>query len=303
VGVDGHKTMRPRRSSNVRRPWVRLFLTSFLPYLLTSSVAAQQRPLRTPDAEILPAGTFEAQVGFDFLQDVDFPTSGLTGDLTSVAVFRTRTAVGKMVELQMEGAIHQFLSVKQQVAGPIPVTLTGPNSTRDWGDFTFYTKVRLLSESERRPAVAFRFGYQMPNSNQARGIGLNTMNLFAEMIFQKHIRKLNLFGSAGLAILQAPTATFTQNDVLTYGIAFSYPVHRRVTVLGEVAGRYSSRDITPALVGTESLSHARFGVQIDAGGMVWDVAGIKGLTSRDAKSGFTFGLSKRMNIFDYSKVK
>lgn len=285
------------------RWWIRVVLTCVLPCAFTAAVCAQQRPLRTPDAEILPAGTFEAQVGFDFLQDVDFPASGLSGDLTSVAVFRTRTAVGKMVELQMEGAIQHFLSVKQQVAGPIPVTLTGPNSTRDFGDFTFYTKVRLLTEGERRPAVAFRFGYQMPNSDQARGIGLNTMNLFAEVIFQKHIRKLNLYGSAGLAILQAPTATFTQNDVFTYGIAFSYPVHRRVTVLGEVAGRYSSRDITPALVGTESLSHARFGVQVDAGGMVWDVAGIKGLTSRDAKSGFTFGVSKRVNIFDYGKVK
>ncbi len=270
---------------------------------LTSSAGAQQRPLQTPDAEILPVGTFEAQVGFDFLQDVDFPAAGLSGDLTSVVVFRTRTAVGKLVELQMEGAIQHFLSVKQQVAGPIPVSLTGPNSTRDFADFAFYTKVRLLAEGERRPAVAFRFGYQMPNSNQARGIGLNTMNLFAEVIFQKHIRKLNLYGSAGLAILQAPTATFTQNDVLTYGIAFSYPVHRRVTVLGEVAGRYSSRDIAPALIGTESRSHARFGLQIDAGGMVWDVAGIKGLTTRDAKSGFTFGVSKRVNILDYSKVK
>ncbi|MGH9817833.1 MAG: hypothetical protein ACRD6I_17310, partial [Candidatus Acidiferrales bacterium] len=48
------------------------FLTSLLLYFLTSTVAsAQQRPLQTPDAEILPAGMMEAQIGFDFLQDVD----------------------------------------------------------------------------------------------------------------------------------------------------------------------------------------------------------------------------------------
>ncbi|MGH9791284.1 MAG: hypothetical protein ACRD5W_08760, partial [Candidatus Acidiferrales bacterium] len=66
-------------------------------------------------------------------------------------------------------------------------------------------------------------------------------------------------------------------------------------------GRYSTRDISPRLVGTESRSHARFGVQIAAGGFVWDVAGIKGLTSRDAKGGFTFGVSKRLRLFDYGK--
>ncbi|MGH9860824.1 MAG: hypothetical protein ACRD5F_12450, partial [Candidatus Acidiferrales bacterium] len=146
------------------------FLTSLLLYFLTSTVAsAQQRPLQTPDAEILPAGMMEAQIGFDFLQDVDFPASGLSGDLTNVGVLRTRTAVGRMVELQMEVVLQHFLSVKRQVAGPIPVTLTGPNSTRGLGDFTFFTKVRLLREGKHRPALALRFGYQMPTSDPTRG--------------------------------------------------------------------------------------------------------------------------------------
>jgi len=284
-------------------PTLGSILCGFLVLAFCLPTGAQQRPLTTPDAQILPPGSSEIQIGFDFLQDVDFPASGLSGDLTNVAVLRTRTAVGRIVELQMEAAMQQFLSVKQQVVGPIPVTLTGPNSTRDIADFTFFTKVRLFGEGKHRPALAFRFGYQMPNSNQARGIGLNTTNIFSEIILQKHLRKLNLYGSAGLAILQAPTATFTQNDVLTYGLAFSYPVHRRVTLLGEVAGRHSTRDITPALIGTESRSHARLGLQIDAGGFVWDVAGIKGLTSIDAKGGFTFGVSKRVRLFHYDKIQ
>lgn len=242
-----------------------------------------------------------AEVGFDFLQDVEFPASGLTGDLTSVAVIRLRTAVGRNVEIQMEGAVQHFLSVSSQMAGPIPPSLTGPNTTRDVGDFGFFTKVRLFGEAERRPALAFRFGYQMPNSNQARGIGLNTINLFAELILQKHFRKLNVFGSAGVAILQAPTATFTQNDVILYGLGVTYPLHERVTLVGEVAGRHSTRDISPQLVGTESRSHARFGLQVLAGGFTWDVAGVKGLTSRDANAGFTFGVSKQVRLFEYER--
>lgn len=260
---------------------------------------AQQRPLRTADAEILPAGTSRTEIGFDFLQDADFPLSGLSGDLTSVGVIRLRTAVGRLVEIQLEGAVQQFLSVRSQVAGVVPPTLTGPNATHDFGDFSFFTKVRLFSEGRHRPALAIRFGYQIPSSNQTRGIGLNTSNLFTEIILQKHIGKLNAFGSVGIAILQAPTANFTQNDVLTYGFGLIYPVHKRVNLVGEVNGRYSSRAISTGLVGTESAGQARYGLQILAGGFQWDLAGITGVTTRDARTGFTFGLSKEVRLFDY----
>lgn len=263
---------------------------------------AQQRPLRTPDAEILPAGTSRTMVGFDFLQDVTFPASGLTGDLTSVGVVSTRIAVGKLVEIQTEQAIYNFLSVKQQAGGVITPALTGPSTTRDFGDLSLFTKVKIFSERDRRPGIAFRFGFQMPNSNQARGIGLNTTNLFAEAIFQKHIGKANLYGTLGIAILDSPTASFTQNDVLTYGMAAIYKLTEHISLAGEVSGRYSSRRISPALVGTESRSQARFGLQIFAGGFQWDIAGVAGLTSRDAKTGVTFGISKDLRLFDYSKL-
>ncbi len=260
---------------------------------------AQQRPLQTADAEILTPGTVRSSAGFDFLQDVSFPLSGLSGDLTSVAVMRTRLGVGRMVEIQMEGALRNFLDVKDRIAGPVVPMLTGANSTHDADDFTLATKFRLFGEAKNRPALAFRFGFQIPNSNQVRGIGTNTSNLFAGIILQKHFGKLNLFGNLGVAILQSPTASFTQNDVLTYGAAFLYPLHPRVTLAGEVFGRYSARDIGPGLIGTESRSQARLGLQMFAGGFQWDLAGIAGLTRRDAKTGFTFGVSKDLRLFEY----
>jgi hypothetical protein len=265
--------------------------------------AAQDRPLQTPDAEIVPAGTLRAEVGFDFLQGVTFPVSGLTGDLTSVASIDLRMGVGKIIEVQLQGAVQNFLDVKKQVAGITPITLTGPNSTHDVGDFALYTKLRLWGEAARRPAVAFRFGYLIPDSNQARGIGTNTTEIYASLIAQKHFWKLNTFGTLGVGILQAPGATFSQNDVLTYGAAFTYPLHKRVNLAGEVYGRYNSRKITTALTGTESRSQARGGFQIFAGGFQWDVAGIAGLTKRDAGSGFTFGLSRDIRLFDFGKIQ
>jgi hypothetical protein len=271
--------------------------------VLAMPAAAQPRPLRTADAETIPPGTVQVQVGFDFLQDVTFPLSGLSGDLTSVGVLGIRMGVGKMVEVQMEGAVRHFLDVKRQGASFVTPQFTGDRSTHDTGDFALLTKIRLLPETDRRPSLALRFGFQMPNSNQVRGIGLNTSDIFVGLILEKHFGKLNLFGNFGVAILQSPTANFTQNDVLTYGAAFLYPVHRRVNLAGEVAGRHSTRRITPDLLGTESRSQARFGFQVFAGGFQWDLAGIAGLTKHDATGGFTFGVSRDIRLFDYGTVK
>lgn len=283
----------------MRRP----ALTILTLLLLSLPLHAQNRPLRTVDAETVPPGTVRVQVGFDFLQDVDFPLSGLSGDLTSVGIVQIRMGVGKIAEVQLEGAVHHFLDVKKQVGAFVTPVLTGPDSTHDVGDFSIATKIRLLSETKRRPALGFRFGYQMPNSNQSRGIGSNTSNIFAEFIVQKHFGKLNLMGNAGVAILQAPAANFTQNDVLTFGAGFSYAAHRRVNVVGEVAGFHSTRTISPSLVGTESRSQGRFGLQIMAGGFQWDVAGIAGITRNSPRSGFTFGISREFRWFDYGAIK
>jgi hypothetical protein len=265
--------------------------------LFASRLAAQDRPLETPDAETVPQGTLRAQVGFDFLQDADFPLSGLSGDLTSVGVTDLRLGVGRTVEVELEGAVQNFLQVKREVPGPVTAVLTSPDSTHGVGDFSLWTKVRILGEKGHRPAVAFRFGYQMPNSDQTRGIGTNTTNVFAEVILEKHLRRLKLFGDLGLGILEAPNTKFSQNDVLLYGGAFLYPLERRVNLAGEIAGRYSSRSITPALIGTENHSQARLGFQIFAAGFRWDAAAIAGLAQHDPSSGFTFGVSRDVRLF------
>jgi hypothetical protein len=265
---------------------------------------AQDRPLRTVDTETVPAGTLRTEIGFDFLQDVGFPVSGLRGDETSVGVLDLRMGVGKIVEVQVEGAIQNFLDVKSRGTSFVPnLSLTGVNSTHDTGDFTLATKIRILKNDGRRPGLAFKFGFIMPNSNQSRGIGTNTTNVFALVALEEQIRKLTVFGNLGLEILQAPNALFTQNDVLIYGGAFKYPILRKVNVVAEVNGLYSSRNINNALIGTQSTGQARLGLQIAAGGFTWDLAGIRGLNKFDARSGFIFGISKDFRLFDYNKIE
>jgi hypothetical protein len=265
---------------------------------------AQDRPLRTAEAETVPSGTLRAEIGFDFLQDVGFPLSGLRGDETSVGVVDLRMGVGKIAEIEVAGSVQNFLDVKSQGVSFVPnLKLTGVNSTHDTGDFSLATKIRILKNEGKRPGLAFKFGFIMPNSNQARGIGTNTTNVFALMALEEQIKKLSVFGNLGVEILQAPNALFTQNDVLIYGGAFKYPIFRRVNLVGEVNGLYSSRSINDALIGTQSSGQARLGLQIFAGGFTWDVAGIRGINKYDPSSGFTFGVSKDFHIFDYNKIE
>ncbi|HVB35266.1 MAG TPA: hypothetical protein VNJ52_12970 [Patescibacteria group bacterium] len=259
-------------------------------------VRAQDRPLQTPDASIVPVGVLRVQGGFDFLQNVDYPLSGFSGDLTSAGVLNFRLGVGRRVEVQMQGTIQNFLQVNSQVPAPVTPVLTSGNSTNDVGDFSLWTKLLLLRE-HRMPAVAFRFGFLMPNTNQARGIGNNATNVYASLILQKHVGRLKVFGDAGIGILQSPNAKFSQNDELLYGGAVVYPFAKRVRIVGEVSGRYSSRTLTPALYGTESRAEGRMGLVISGGGFEWDAAAIAGVYPNDPSTGFTFGVSRDLRLF------
>jgi hypothetical protein len=260
--------------------------------------AAQNRPLRTADAEIIETGTLRAEAGLEFLQDIIFPLSGLSGDLTSVAVINLRLGLGKIVEVQLDGVAQNFLDIKRRGVSYVPdLRLTSAHSTHDIGDFSLSTKIRILQELERRPAIGFRFGFKLPNSKQSHGIGANTLHVSASSIFEKHFGKLNVFGNAGLVILPAPNGKFSQNDELLFGGAFLYPAHKIVNVVGEVAGRHNFRKIDQSLLGTESQAQGRIGVQVFAGGFRWDFAAIAGISASDPRAGFTFGISRDFDLF------
>ena len=83
---------------------------------------------------------------------------------------------------------------------------------------------------------------------------------------------------------------FSQNDVLTYGLAGVYRINKQFSIAGEVNGRANTRPGNGPL-GTESQGEARLGMQIRASGLQFDFAGIKGLTSFSPKSGFTVGIT------------
>lgn len=256
--------------------------------------SAQQRPLITEDVDIIPPGTIRIEAGIDFMQGARYTVSGLTGDLTRVGVIGINFGMSPNVEFQIEGVAQNYLSINSRGASAIPLDLaSGLNSTNDTGDFTLAAKFKLRNETRRGPSLGFRFGVQLPNSNESRGIGLNQTNAFGSILVGKKFGtdgRLNTFANLGLAILTAPTEPFTQNDVFTYGVAGIFRVNKQFSLAGEVNGRANTRPGDGPL-GTESQAEARLGMQIRASGLRFDFAGIKGLTRFSPNSGFTIGVT------------
>jgi hypothetical protein len=225
-------------------------LLLILATVLGTSLAAfaQQRPLLTEDVDITPTGSIEVAAGVDFLQNVKFPLSGLKGDLTRVGDIRIRTGFAANVELQIEGTVQNYLAINSQTpTSPIPLSFTG-NSTNDFDDFIVSAKVKLRNETSYLPAVGLKFGFQMPNTDQAKGIGTNQINIFSKILLQKRFGRtpgktprVNVFGNLGLGIMTAPLERFTQNDLLLYGLAGIFKVNERINIVSEVKSPSGSR--------------------------------------------------------------
>jgi hypothetical protein len=272
----------------------RLLFLSILLVTCAAVASAQQRPLITEDVDIIPPGSIRIEAGIDFMQGAKYTVSGIRGDLTRVGVIGINFGMGPNVEFQIEGVAQNYVSINSRGVSAIPLELApGANSTNDTGDFTLAAKFKLRNETRRGPSLGFRFGVQLPNSNEARGIGINQTNAFGSILVGKKFGpdgRFNTFGNLGIAILTAPTELFTQNDVVTYGLAGIFRINKQFSIAGEVNGRANTRPGNGPL-GTESYSEARLGMQIRASGLRFDFAGIKGLTSFSPNSGFTIGVT------------
>jgi hypothetical protein len=292
IAKDLQNSRRVSKSSLMSRSFI-LFLVLLM---ATASLAAQQRPLLTDDIDITPAGSMEISAGVDFYQNAKFPLSGIRGDMTRIGDIRIRTGFAANVELQIEGTLQNYVAINSMGPSAIPLNISG-NSTNDFEDFTISAKVKLRNETRLVPAVGLKFGYQMPNTDQARGIGTNQINIFTKIILQKKFgsvvngtSRFNAMGNIGLGIMTAPIERFTQNDVFLYGLAGIFRATDNVNIVSEVNGRVNTRN-GPAPLGTESIGQFRIGTQIKASGLRFDAAAAFGLTEFSPRTGVTFGVT------------
>ena len=264
----------------------RVFLTVCL--LPWATLLAQQRPLVTEFANTVARGHLRFDIAVEFLQDAKFPFSGLKGDLTRAGVFGIRIGAGENVEIQTLGTIHNILNIESRVLAPNSAQLDfSGNSTNDFGDLIMATKVRMRKESRAGPAVALRFGAELPNASNERGLGNDETNMFSSLILEKQFGKLRVLTNLGIVILGDPVVAGSQDDLFSYGFALIYPLRSGINLVADAHGRAG-----PSGIGNEEQTLLRLGSQIQAAGLFWDVALLVGLRDTDPSSGLILGVSK-----------
>lgn len=268
--------------------------TLFVLLLLTSPVlaAAQQRPLVTEDPETIGAGNILLEGGVDLQRDVFYPASGLNGNLLRFPTIGVSFGISSIAELQIDGGLYNRLSITSRSPAPLAGMLdVSGDQTSDVEDFVIATKIRVLSETETRPAIGLRFATKLPNASNESGLGLDTTDFYVSGLLAKTVQSVRFVGNAGLGILGDPVRGDRQNDVLTYGFSIARAVLEGVEVVGEVNGRWSTREEENTPIGTESRGTMRVGGRFTARTVRVDGGLIVGITSSDPGVGFTVGVT------------
>jgi hypothetical protein len=263
-----------------------------------SLALAQQRPLVTEDPETIGAGRVLVEAGFDYGHDVDYPVSGLTGNLLRLPLVGVSVGISSIAEIQIDGGIHDRLAItSRDPAAPLASMLTVAGDTAgDVDDFILATKIRIVPETATRPSFGFRFATKLPNANNETGLGLDTTDVFGSVLAAKTVQSVRVVGNFGLGILGDPTRGDRQNDVLLYGLSFARALTQRAEVVGEINGRLDTRNGEPP-PGTESRGIGRFGARYTIGSWRADGAVLFGLTSHDPSIGLAGGFTYVFNAF------
>jgi hypothetical protein len=272
---------------------VRTFRLGFtvLVLLVCTPLYAQQRPLVTEDPEPVGAGRILLEGGFDLSSGQRYPVSGLEGNLLRLPTLGISFGLSSIAELQIDGGAYDRLTISKREPAPLSdlLTVTG-DRTHDVSDIVIATKVRLIGETDSRPAFAVRFATKLPNASNEAGLGLDTTDFFATILAAKNVQSVRIVGNAGLGILGDPTSGNRQNDVLTYGVSFARAMTTRAELVGEVNGRANLRS-EGAFPGTESRSTLRLGGRYTPGSVRFDGGILVGLTSDGPTIGVTAGLT------------
>lgn len=261
-------------------------------WLVPGVARAQSRPLVTEDPETVPAGFILLEAGFDWSQDAVYPASGLTGNLFRLGTFGLSFGVSSIAEIQIDGGLRNSLSVTgTDPDAPLAGMLDfDGETTSDIEDLVIGAKVKFLSETAGRPAMAVRFSTRLPNAGNESGLGLDTTDFNFGIALAKTVQSVRVTGNIGFGILADPIRGDRQNDVLNYGASVARAIAPGLELVGELNGRLNTRSGEPP-VGTESRAMMRLGSRFTRGPVRFDGALLVGVTDQDPSWGITGGLT------------
>jgi hypothetical protein len=259
--------------------------------LLPHAAHAQQRPLVTEDPETIGARRILVEAGIELAKDQSNEAYGLTGDVSRLGTFGVSVGVSPNVEFQVDGGLFQRLNVTERTAGG-PLAKTTPvvagDSTSGFEDFVIATKLRLLSETDRRPALGARFGIKLPTADPEKGVGLGTTDFFASFLVAKTVRSVRTVGNVGLFVLGNPQNGQDSAKALGFGISVARALTNEFEVVGELNGRLTPFEtIVPA--GLEGRGVFRLAGRYTYSMLRLDFGFLAGITKRDPSFGITAG--------------
>lgn len=263
----------------------------------TVPAAAQQRPLVTEDPETVGGGRLLIEAGVDAERDVFYPISGLGGNRLVLPTFGLSIGLSSIAELQIDGAPYQRLEISERRLAPLSraVSFEGDHPT-DVEDLVLATKLRLLSERGRRPAIGVRLATKLPNASNESGLGTDMTDFFGAMLIAKTVESIRVVANVGVAIIGDPTSSVPeQNDMLTFGASVARAMTDAAELVGELSGRLSLENQTEP--GGENRAVMRLGGRYTRGPVRADAALLLGLTSRDPQVGLTVGFTWVLNAF------
>ena len=184
-----------------------------------------------------------------------------------------------------------------------PIGCSPPNSykltfegdeTSDVDDIVIATKLKILSERDRRPSFGLRLATKLPNASNESGLGLDTLDFSATILAGKTVGSNRYVGNLGLAILGDTVRGDRQSDVLVYGFSLAHALAEGLEVVGEVHGQFQWAWEFPR-PGAESRATFRGGVRYTRGGGRVDAGLLIGTTAEDPGFGLTVGYT---HVFD-----
>ncbi|HWI20464.1 MAG TPA: hypothetical protein VNT81_22065 [Vicinamibacterales bacterium] len=273
-----------------------LFVALFVLAAATPSVA-QQRPLKTEDPETIGAGRALIEAGIEYDRDAVFPVSGLRGNHFNLPSFGVSLGVSSIAEIQFDWSPYQKLSITERIPNaPLSSLLQlDGDTTDDFGDIHIGAKVRLVSETARRPAIGSWFSTRLPNAGNESGLGKDVQDFSSALTIGKTIESIRVVANIGMMMIGNPRQAAAQDDLLIYGLSVARAISPRGEVVGEFMGRANFANIvTP---GAEDRGLLRFGTRYTTGPVRLDAGFMLGLTSRDPEIGFSGGFTWVFNAF------
>lgn len=245
---------------------------------VSSRVDAWNRlPLQAEAPTVLQSGIIQFDLGLQYLSHTNFPFSAFSKDsgrdVLSLPTLGIRIGLGKRSEFQLS---YEQLFVEEEVF----------RIREMWksGDLDLSTKIEFWQERQWLPGIGMKVGVKLPNASNDYRVGTDETDFAFSALFAKRVAFVTTTANVGLLILGNPFEHASQDDLLSYAFACSFPWNARVTTTAEIAGQ---------MLGTNDNERrsALFHLSIRNNQLTWKLSARIGLLENSEDWGFGAGVT------------